>query len=162
MGNLSQSVGLSLRLYLLLLLLATLLFVWGLGGGLFGLDAHSTYHQFTHLFFSHACHQIPERSLVLNEVTMAFCSRCLGVYSSFAIGLVLGGILHRAKWLFKKRPVLASIVLSMVVIGIDVVGNAFGFWTNTHLSRILTGVWFGGSLSWLLAGELQTNFIRKD
>lgn len=92
-------------------------------------------------FFSHICHQIPERSLFFDGHPLAVCSRCFGVY----FGL-LAGILLYPVW----RPVdeieplpRIWLFLSLVPIGVDWSLTIFGIWENTHHSRFITGLILG-------------------
>lgn len=156
--------GVTTKLYVLVLILTSLSFVASLGGGVFHQEALSPYQRFTRAMFHQVCHQVPERGLVVNGTPTAVCSRCLGIYGGTWAGiLVLGGLvgifampLRTLTWSFR------AILAALGIIALDVVGNGLGLWTNTHLSRILTGVFLGLAVSWLLAGELQYNKNLKD
>lgn len=92
-------------------------------------------------FFSHICHQLPERSFWLDGHQFAVCSRCFGVYFGLLAGLAAyplwRSILNTEPlpriWLF----------LSLIPIGIDWSLGVFGIWENTHLSRFTTGLILG-------------------
>ncbi|MDX1740203.1 MAG: DUF2085 domain-containing protein, partial [Rhodothermales bacterium] len=58
--------------------------------------------------------------------------------------------LRRWDHLVAPRPgtVLA---LSLIPLGVDWTGDALGFWTNTMLSRLLTGAVFGLTAGYVLA-----------
>ncbi len=114
--------------------------------------------------FRSVCHQIPERGLAVNGTPTAVCSRCLGVYGGTWAGLaVMGGLVMAFALPLRRRQwAVRAMGLSLALIAVDVAGNALGFWTNTHLSRILTGVFLGLSVSWLLAGEVEYNKNLKD
>lgn len=81
------------------------------------------------------CHQRAERSLFLNENEMPFCSRCTAIWVGLAVGLgfmVLFTI--ELNWKF-----LIALIAALVPIGIDGMGQLFGFWESINLVRILTG-----------------------
>lgn len=92
-------------------------------------------------FFSHICHQMPERSPHILGHQFAVCSRCFGVYFGLVAGFLAYPFWRRIEeidplpriWLF----------LALVPIGIDWSLGIFGIWGNTHVSRFLTGLILG-------------------
>jgi hypothetical protein len=46
------------------------------------------------------------------------------------------------------------LVASMVIIIIDVLGCLAGLWTDTNISRLITGLSLGFSIAWIVAGNL--------
>ena len=96
------------------------------------------------------CHQIVERSFHLNGTQLALCHRCVGIWFALPVAIGLFGVLRRWDHLVAPRPgtVLA---LSLVPLGVDWMGDALGFWTNTMLSRLLTGAVFGLTAGYVLA-----------
>ena len=91
--------------------------------------------------FSHFCHQQPERSFYIAGQQFAVCARCTGVYFGFGVAALLYPFLISLrqtstpdrKWLFIAATPLA----------IDFALGFAGIWTNTHLSRFLTGALLG-------------------
>jgi uncharacterized membrane protein len=86
------------------------------------------------------CHQQAARSLFLNGNEMPFCARCTAIWLGIALGLgfmVLYIIELNERFLF-------VILFSLIPIGIDGVGQLFGFWESTNLIRFLTGLLAGG------------------
>lgn len=85
------------------------------------------------------CHQMENRSLKLNGNQMPFCARCVAIYTFMAIGL--------AFTVFPTMPYYDRLndlkpwwlVLALVPIGIDGVGQLFGYWESTNLLRFITG-----------------------
>jgi uncharacterized membrane protein len=134
-------------------MLALGLFILALGGGLWGLEPHHLYHQWAMMAFDPLCHQAPDRSLMISGTMMAVCSRCLGIYGAFSGGLFLFPMVLWGMRVYAHGVSVRLMVLALGIIVIDFVGNGVGWWTNTHLSRILTGMLFGLSLSWFMAGE---------
>jgi uncharacterized membrane protein len=82
------------------------------------------------------CHQKAERSLVLNGNQMPFCTRCTAIWVGLAIGL--GFMVIYIIELDEKFFVL--ILLSIIPLGIDGIGQLLGFWESTNLIRFLTGL----------------------
>lgn len=89
------------------------------------------------------CHQLPERSYFIDGHQFAVCSRCTGVYAGFAFTLLLYPLIRSLKNTF--TPPLKWLILATVPLAIDVGINFFGFWQNTHTSRLLTGALLGGA-----------------
>lgn len=134
-------------------MLAFGLFILALGGGVWGLDHQHAYHRLAMMTFEPLCHQAPDRSLMISGTTMAVCSRCLGIYGAFSGGLFLFPVVLWGMRVYAHGVSVRLMVLALGVMVIDFIGNGVGLWTNTHLSRILTGMLFGLSLSWFMAGE---------
>ncbi len=86
------------------------------------------------------CHQIAERSFFINGNQMPFCARCTAIWLGLAIGLgfmVFYKIQLDEKFLF-------AIIICLVPIGIDGVGQLFGLWESTNIVRLITGLLAGG------------------
>lgn len=85
------------------------------------------------------CHQKTERSLFINGNQMPFCSRCTAIWLGLAIGLgfmVFYKIELNEKFLF-------LIIIGLVPIGIDGLGQLIGFWESNNIIRIITGLLVG-------------------
>ncbi len=85
------------------------------------------------------CHQKTERSLFINGNQMPFCSRCTAIWLGLAIGLgfmVFYKIELNEKFLF-------LIIIGLVPIGIDGLGQLIGFWESNNIIRIVTGLLVG-------------------
>jgi len=141
--------------YGVLVVVSTMLFVVSMGGGLFGLGSDHLYHQLSLHAFDSLCHQQHDRSLSLQGVVMAVCSRCFGIYGSFWVGLLLLPILIQVGLPYRRTHAIRGIMLALSAIIVDFLGNFTGIWMNSHQSRIILGVLFGLSLAWLLAGEYK-------
>jgi len=92
--------------------------------------------------FSLLCHQLTERTLHLDGIPLAACSRCVGIYA----GLFLGTFLYRGgTWSaqFADAHARWMILASVSVPGFDWIAGWAGFWDSGHLGRILTGLVFG-------------------
>lgn len=85
------------------------------------------------------CHQRENRTLMLNGNQMPFCARCVAIYTFMAIGVALSVFpmiprydqINDLKWYW--------LLLALVPIGIDGVGQLLGYWESTNLMRFITG-----------------------
>jgi len=107
------------------------------------------------------CHQKSDRSLYINGNEMPFCARCTALFIGLAIGL--GFMVLYTIELDEKFFV--AIVLSLFPIGVDGVGQLFGFWESSNGVRILTGlpagIIFGVALG-IIFDELRSlPFFKK-
>jgi len=100
--------------------------------------AHGIYGAFGAL-----CHQRPERSYFIAGHKFAVCSRCTGLYAGFAFTLLLYPLLRSLKTTVMPPRIL--LVLAAIPLLIDFSVTFFGFWENTHTSRLLTGALLGST-----------------
>ena len=91
--------------------------------------------------FSPLCHQLPERSYFLGGYQFAVCSRCTGLYAGFAFTLLLYPLIRSLKT--TTMPPRFVLLLAALPMAIDFSVTFFGFWENTHTSRLLTGLLLG-------------------
>jgi uncharacterized membrane protein len=107
------------------------------------------------------CHQQADRSLFLNENQMPFCTRCTAIWLGLIVGLgfmVLYTIELNEKFLF-------VILFSLIPIGIDGVGQLFGFWESTNIIRFFTGILAGGVCGMaigIIIDEIKAIYQSKD
>ncbi|MCJ2533648.1 MAG: DUF2085 domain-containing protein [Candidatus Thermoplasmatota archaeon] len=107
------------------------------------------------------CHQKAERSFFINDNQMPFCSRCTAIWLGFAIGLgfmVFYVIELNGKFLF-------ALLISLVPIGVDGVGQLFGFWESTNIIRVITGLLIGiicGVAIGVIIDEIKTIHVFKN
>ena len=87
--------------------------------------------------FSFVCHQIPERSFHLNGRQLGVCSRCTGLYSGFAVAALIYPLARSLKR--TDTPARVWLILAALPLAIDFALTYFGIWSNTQLSRFLTG-----------------------
>ncbi|HJU91316.1 MAG TPA: DUF2085 domain-containing protein [Pyrinomonadaceae bacterium] len=94
--------------------------------------------------FAVFCHQLPERSYFIDGNQLAVCSRCTGIYAGFAFTLLLYPLIRSLRNPVIPRP--SWLLLAALPVAIDFSVNFFGFWYNTHTSRLLTGALLGGAV----------------
>jgi uncharacterized membrane protein len=85
------------------------------------------------------CHQRIDRSFIINGNQMPFCSRCTAIFIGLTIGLglmVFYKIELNEKFLF-------LIMIGIIPIGIDGIGQLFNFWESTNIFRLITGLLAG-------------------
>ena len=98
--------------------------------------AFAIYHAFGTL-----CHQLPERSYFIDGHKFAVCSRCTGIYAGFAFTLLLYPLVRSLR--NTATPPRSLLILATLPLAIDFSLTFFGFWENTHTSRLLTGALLG-------------------
>lgn len=104
------------------------------------------------------CHQRAERSFFINGNQMPFCSRCTAIWLGFAVGL---GLMIFLKIELTEKFLLL-ILLGIIPIGIDGVGQQIGLWESTNIIRVTTGLLTGivcGVTVGIIIDEVKT--IRK-
>lgn len=105
--------------------------------------------------FHTLCHQLPDRSFHADGIQLAVCHRCTGIYLGLVFGVTLVPLLgfrapSGARW---EGAVLLVAILPAAL---DWGGDVFGLWTNTVVTRVGTGAWFG-----LLAGYVLAHAVAK-
>ena len=98
--------------------------------------AQAIYHAFGTL-----CHQLPGRSYFIDGHKFAVCSRCTGIYAGFAFTLLLYPLVRSLRNV--ATPPRSVLILAALPLAIDFSLTFFGFWENTHTSRLLTGALLG-------------------
>jgi uncharacterized membrane protein len=102
--------------------------------------------------FSAVCHQAPERSFYFHGRPMGVCSRCASIYAGFVVGLLLYPLLRDLREdRFPPRWILIGAAVPTLI---DFTGGVLGLFTNTFLSRSLTGVLFGATAAFYITPGL--------
>ncbi len=107
------------------------------------------------------CHQKAERSFFVNGNQMPFCSRCTAIWLGLAAGL---GFMVFYRIELNERFVFA-ILIGLVPIGVDGVGQLLGFWESTNAIRVITGLLIGvlcGVAIGVIIDEIKTFNIFKN
>ena len=106
--------------------------------------------------FAIFCHQLPERSYFIGGHQLAVCARCTGIYGGFMFTLLLYPLIRSL-----RNPVLPPrswLLLATIPLAIDFSVNFFGFWYNTHTSRLLTGALLGSvSVFYVMPGIVDVS-----
>jgi len=110
---------------------------------------------------SFVCHQIPERTLVINGSLLPLCARCTGIYSGFIVGIIFH-IITMVK--VNKLPSLGIVTISAILIlGLitDGLGEYLKLWELSNQGRFLIGLFCGSSIS-VIFFPLFNFFLRRD
>lgn len=147
------------KLYGLVLFFGLVLVIVGLGGGLFN-QSEPWMGQWQHNAFYTLCHQMPDRSYWMNNQPMAVCSRCIGIYSGFALGwILLFPLGYKGQQSISWMKNLTVILL--LVNFIDAGGDIMGYWQNTLLSRTILGSMLGGAAALIFIEDFFHHNINK-
>src|SRR6185369_10464832 len=112
--------------------------------------------------FGTLCHQIPERSYFIEGHKFAVCARCTGIYAGFAFTLLLYPLVRSLR--NTATPPRSLLILATLPLAIDFSLTFFGFWENTHTSRLLTGALLGSvSVFYVMPGivDLSLQSLTK-
>ena len=85
------------------------------------------------------CHQKAERSFFVNNNQMPFCSRCTGIWLGIVIGI---GMMVFYRFELDEK-IFFLIVLGILPLGVDGVGQLVGLWESINSARLVTGVLTG-------------------
>lgn len=116
---------------------------------------------YLYLSGDYLCHQKSERSFFFNENQMPFCSRCIAIFIGITIGLLLMIFLK----IELDERLIFMILLSIIPIGIDGIGQLIGLWESTNLIRVITGLIVGimsGIALGIIIDEIQNLFKSKN
>ena len=85
------------------------------------------------------CHQKAKRSFFINGNQMPFCSRCTAIWLGLSVGL---GFMVFFRINLDEKFVFLLLV-GIIPIGVDGVGQLFSLWESNNLIRVLTGLLVG-------------------
>src|SRR5215216_6588860 len=110
--------------------------------------------------FGTLCHQLPERSYFIDAHKFAVCSRCTGIYAGFAFTLLLYPLVRSLR--NTATPPRSYLILAALPLAIDFSLTFFGFWENTHTSRLLTGALLGSvAVFYVMPGIVELSLRRR-
>lgn len=108
--------------------------------------------------FSVVCHQLPGRAPEVGGVPLALCHRCWGVLLGLLVGLAFAPAAGRDRLAALARRAQGRLLLAAAApTALDWLVGVAGVWTNTPLSRGLTGAVFGVVAGAVLAANLFTS-----
>jgi len=129
-------------------------------------NGHPAFASAVYKAFSFVCHQIPERSFHVAGHQFAVCSRCVGLYSGFAVAVLVYPLARSLT--STDAPRRRWLILAAVPLLIDFSLTYFGLWSNTHLTRFSTGALLGAVAVFYvvpglveLSSALGRRFARK-
>lgn len=118
---------------------------------------HNAWAEVIYHAFGLFCHQRPDRSYFIEGHKLAVCSRCTGLYAGFAITLLLYPLVRSLR--NNVNPPRSYLILAAIPLGIDFSLTFFGFWENTHTSRLLTGALLGSiAVFYVMPGIIDLSF----
>ena len=85
------------------------------------------------------CHQKNERSFLYKGCQFPLCARCTGLLSGHLVGLLLFVFFLRADIML----LLYFAAISVLLLGIDGIGQLKKLWLSTNLRRLTTGLFCG-------------------
>ncbi len=106
---------------------------------------------YVHLSFSFVCHQKEDRCFFVNGAHLPVCSRCIGIYVGFFLGVVAFPFLKKS---LSFKPY--HLILSAFPIGVEIIGEKLYIW-NDHWIRLLSSITFGFILSYITLESLKRN-----
>ena len=110
--------------------------------------------------FGAVCHQLPDRSYFIEEHQLAVCSRCTGLYFGFGFMLLVYPLVRSLK--NTTTPPRVVLLLAAIPLLIDFSVTFFGFWENTHTSRLLTGALLGSvTVFYVMPGIIELSLRSR-
>jgi uncharacterized membrane protein len=91
--------------------------------------------------FHRICHQMDDRSMHAFGLPLAACSRCSAIYFAFLVGMVVYPFVKPLRT--PCAPSRATLALALAPMLIDVALSAAGILQSGMTSRLITGIWFG-------------------
>jgi uncharacterized membrane protein len=106
------------------------------------------------------CHQRAERSFFINDNQMPFCARCTAIL----IGITVGIAFMFFYTIKLDNRFLYLILIGIIPIGIDGIGQLLGAWESSNLIRVNTGSLIGfvcGIALGVIVDELRQVIKKK-
>lgn len=108
-----------------------------------------TFSKWIYYFFQPTCHQLPDRSFMINDQPLAVCARCTSFY--------LGGLFIVLYFLIRSTMVeikLKWIALFTFPAFLDFLLEKIGIYENLITTRAVTGILLGGAVIYLLLASI--------
>lgn len=87
------------------------------------------------LHFMFFCHRIPNRSFFYKGKQFPLCARCTGILIGYFVGI--------AYLIIFKNFSLPFLLILLLPLLIDGIGQYVGFWVSTNTRRFITGILAG-------------------
>ncbi|MFE8702809.1 DUF2085 domain-containing protein [Cytobacillus sp. FJAT-54145] len=103
------------------------------------------------------CHQLPERSIIIDGHSLPFCARCTGIYIGICSTLIYFTLTKKF-----RATTIPSIKLSLMLLLllfpliVDGLGSYLTIFPSNNVTRITTGFIFGPSLPFFLVPLLRS------
>jgi uncharacterized membrane protein len=140
--------SIALRIYIIFTFLVAL---WCAGILAAPLLAHAGMHRsadMVYSIYSRICHQNDASSFHVEGEKFGVCIRCSAIYFGFLMGLLFMLPLGAVTRLRIPKPMLMiAVILPMVV---DAVLNDAGLHASSTMTRVATGLLFGGVMPWCI------------
>ena len=123
------------------------------------------------LFFGRSiCHQLPERSFMVDGRYLPFCARDTGIYIGIFSSLVF--LYFSKKYRATMIPnikVSLCLLMMLMPLAVDGLGSYLHFYETNNVNRMVTGILFGTALPFFLipllhqpdANEAEVRVITK-
>lgn len=111
------------------------------------------YGSWQQILLSFVCHQQLYRTLILQDIPLAACYRCIGIYSGLFAGLLF--FTFSPDFTKKSEHYILRIFLALsLVVLLDGSANLIQIWQSAAEYRLIIGGGWGVSMSAVLAGTL--------
>ena len=111
--------------------------------------------------FGTLCHQLPERSFFIAGHKLAVCARCSGIYAGFALVSLFYPLARPLRATI--NPPVKWLFLAAVPMAIDFSLTFFGYWENTHTTRLITGLLLGGvAVFYVIPGIIELSMRGRE
>lgn len=101
------------------------------------------FHKLLNYLGSAVCHQVSERCLVYKNLALPLCARCTGFYFSFLISFIFYLIVNRKHRDLILRHYIIVVIISIILMGIEVLIEIFNLLSLTNQVRLFTGILVG-------------------
>ena len=141
-------------LYVLVLVGLTLLLVVSMGNGLF--QQPYSPDAWPYRLLRGVCHQIPERSFVVNGVQMAANARCFGIFAGLWGAWLILPLMNRTG--VNRYGVPGVLLLTIALQLLEKLASLLSVWNSSNFSRFFIGLLLGVALVHAIADQ----FAKQD
>ena len=109
----------------------------------------TNFSDYIYFFFKPVCHQMSERSILLNNVSLAVCIRCFAIYLGVFFYLLLLIFQNKIQNINSGWLILISLSTAL-----DFLLEKFGLYVDIPIVRFITGFMFGIAIIYLILYSL--------